>query len=238
MKGKFYNHTISIANSNLNLGETDRKRVLCIPIETEPLPPKSKLSFRNKSETKLYLWKSSIPPKWFQIRGKSSFKKFKREEDSKRGTLDYLRETYRYITKITQPIPTTLINSYRSFSTQKVKPMQTVPTLELDKQNIGHNRVKSMPVFTNKKNFYPRPCINSRFTALPNTRKKLYERKRPETAGAYRLMSLKKENSARRVIFSRDEERSKRSYNSPDSAKYENGHSRAELMNYFNMRYT
>lgn len=233
MKGKFYNHTTSIAKSQASLNDLPNHQVICIPKLTQPSTTKTKLSFRDKSEPKLYIWKSSIPSKWFKIRGEANFKQVERNESFKRGNLDYLCETFKYINRITQPIPSTRTRSRAHTPIEEDRPQNAVTPLPLDRKLNRHHRVRSMPVFTNKQSFNPRPYTTTRYMTLPYN-KKAEGMVRPESARNYSARTTRRESRAKMCVLSR--ESSKRSYLSSEFARFETGSNTADIIAYINMR--
>jgi len=233
MKGKFYNHTSSIAKSQASLNDLPNSSVICIPKQTQLPTTKTKLSFRNKSEPKLYMWKSSIPRTWFKIRGEENFKRLDRNEDSKRGNLDYLCETLRYINKITQPIPSTRTRSRAQTPIEEDRPKHVGTPYPLERKLNRHKRVKSMPVFTNRQTFNSRPHTTARYMTLPHNRK-VEVMTRPESARNYSLRILRRENSTKLCALSR--ESSKRSYLSSEYGRFENVSNTVDILNYINTK--
>jgi hypothetical protein len=233
MKGKFYNHTSSIAKSQASLNDLPNHQVICIPKQTQPPTTKTKLSFRDKSEPKLYIWKSSIPSKWFKIRGEANFKRVNRNEDFKRGNLDYLCETFRYINKITQPIPSTRTRSRAQTPIEEDRSKHVGTPLPLERKLQRHNRVKSMPVFTNRQTFNTRPYTTTRYMTLPHNRK-AESMTRPVSARNYSSRTLRRENSIKMCILSR--ESSKRSYLNSEYGRFENLSNTADILAYINTK--
>lgn len=89
-----------------------------------------------KNESKIYTWKSSIPPKWIDIKGEEFFKHTSEVKEPKLS-IELLRNTKKYVHELK-------INSQKSIPRQTPSKVNESPPIPLEKPKSTHRKRSSM----------------------------------------------------------------------------------------------
>lgn len=117
MKGRMYKPFTSVQEKN---------------IEKSPHP---RPWANEQQDPKVYMWASSIPEKWFKIKGQTAFQHVS-ETGQNRDTLDFLRSNQKYISSIADPKSKT--PSCASANTSKL-PSRVSSPMQEGKKDYGVN---------------------------------------------------------------------------------------------------
>jgi hypothetical protein len=137
MKGKLYKPSHS-SPDYLSIGVMGECSTFKYPIKSKTIK-KFKVNTREFSPVR-YMWKSSIPVKWFTLASPSRFLDIRMERLKTRNTLQFLEETQKYIYHIRKPLAPPKILKIRETGRSQLNGTQSAV---LHSRNSSQKKIES-----------------------------------------------------------------------------------------------